>query len=427
MLGRMLRQPAALIIGGVVILAVLIGAFILLRPSGSAKTGEAGHGVAAAAGEFERGPHRGRMLRDGDFALEITIFEDGVDPEFHVYAYRKDKPLTPAQVQLTIDLIRLGGKTDRFAFTPVEDYLRGGGVVTEPHSFDVRVRATEGGRSHQWAYASYEGRTIISADAARQGGVKTEIAGPANVSELIDLAGRVEVTPEGQAEVRAWYPGRVVSMRGELGQTVRKGQVMATVESSHSLQTYSIPAPISGVIVAKNVNVGAVAGEQALFVIADPTKLHAEFFVYPRDAERVRAGQPVEVRSLSGEMKLLASVETVIPTADLASQTLVAHVPLPPGMAANFRPGMGIEGSFAVSSQPVPLAVRTKGLQRFRDFTVVYAKVGDTYEVRMLTLGRQTPEWTEVLEGLEPGTEYVTDGAFLIRADIDKSGASHDH
>jgi len=80
-----------------------------------------------------------------------------------------------------------------------------------------------------------------------------------------------------------------------------------------------------------------------------------------------------------------------------------------------------------VATQQASLAVRTKALQRFRDFTVVFAKVGDTYEVRMLELGRRTPEWTEVLGGLEPGTEYVTDGAFLIRADIDKSGASHDH
>jgi cobalt-zinc-cadmium efflux system membrane fusion protein len=88
---------------------------------------------------------------------------------------------------------------------------------------------------------------------------------------------------------------------------------------------------------------------------------------------------------------------------------------------------MGVEGSFQVASSRVPLAVRTKALQRFRDFTVVFAKVGDTYEVRMLELGRQTPEWTEVLSGLELSTEYVADGAFLIRADIEKSGASHDH
>jgi membrane fusion protein, heavy metal efflux system len=199
------------------------------------------------------------------------------------------------------------------------------------------------------------------------------------------------------------------------------------VESSHSLQAYSIPAPISGVIVEKTANVGGVAGDQPLFVVADPTKLHAEFFVYPRDAERIRVGQPVEVRSLSGDARLPSRIEAILPTADLASQTLMAHVPLPPGAQASFRPGMGVEGSFSVGAQQAPLAVRTKALQRFRDFTVVFAKVGNTYEVRMLELGRRTPDWTEVLGGLDPGTEYVVDGAFLIRADIEKSGASHDH
>ena len=247
------------------------------------------------------------------------------------------------------------------------------------------------------------------------------------IGELVDMAGRVEIIPEGKAEVRAVYPGRILAMIGELGQTVRKGQVMARVESSYSLQTYSVTAPIGGVIIEKNANVGSIAGDQALFVVADPSQLHAEFFVYPRDAERVRVGQPVEVRSLSGETKINAVVEAILPTADLASQTLMAHVHLPQGASTSFRPGMGVEGSFIVGAQQTPLAVRTKALQRFRDFTVVFARVGNTYEVRMLELGRKTPEWTEVLGGLEPGTEYVVDGAFLIRADIEKSGASHDH
>jgi len=385
---------------------------------------EPGH---AAAPDYERGPHRGRMLRDGDFALEMTIFEDGVPPEFHVYAYRKDKPLDAKTVQLSVELGRLGGRVDRFAFAPQGDFLRGVGVVREPHSFDVKARATEGGRTREWAYASYEGRTVITAEAAKAGGVKTEIAGPVTMAELVDMAGRVEVTPEGQGDVRAWYPGRILAMTAELGQRVRKGQMLARVESSNSLQAYAIPAPIAGVIIQKNANVGDVAYEEPLYVIADPTKLHAEFFVYPRDAERVRAGQRVEVRTLSGDSRVVAPVEAVVPTADLANQTLMAHVHLPPGVSETFRPGMGVEGSFQVATRQAPLAVRTKALQRFRDFTVVFAKVGNTYEVRMLELGRRTPEWTEVLGGLEPGTEYVTDGAFLIRADIEKSGASHDH
>ena len=387
---------------------------------------DAGESKALAA-DYERGPHRGRMLRDGDFTVEMTIFEDGVEPEFRVYAYRGDKPLPPTEIALSVELKRLGDKVDRFTFTPQEDFLRGGGVVHEPHSFDVTVFAREGGRSHKWTYASYEGRTTISADAARTGGVRSERAGPAVVGELVDMAGRIEITPEGKADVRARLPGQIVWMSGRLGQTVTRGQPLLRVESSHSLQTYAVPAPISGVIVEKNANVGDTTGDRALFVIADPTKLHAEFFVYPRDAERVRVGQDVVVRSLSGENRLESSVEAILPAADLASQTLMAHVHLPANASRVFRPGMGVEGSFAVASSQVPLAVRTKAIQRFRDFEVVYAKVGNTYEVRMLELGRRTPEWTEVLGGLEPGTEYVSEGAFLIRADIEKSGASHDH
>ena len=80
-----------------------------------------------------------------------------------------------------------------------------------------------------------------------------------------------------------------------------------------------------------------------------------------------------------------------------------------------------------VNREEVPLAVRTEALQRFRDFQVVFAKIGETYEVRMLDLGRQTEEWTEVLGGIEGGQEYVTVNSFLIKADVEKDGASHDH
>ncbi len=409
-------------------LTALALSFSLLAACGEKPAPEAhGDEHAEAGADDERGPHKGRLLRDSAFAIEIAIFEAGVAPEFRLYAYRKDKPVDPKTVQVSVELTRLGGKIDRFAFTPEGDHLRGGGVVAEPHSFDVKVRAVENGATHAWTYASYEGRTTISAPAAQAGGVRTEVAGPAMIGEFIDLSGRVEITPEGKAEVRAWYPGRILLMRGELGQSVRKGQVLARVESNHSLQAYSIPAPISGVIIEKNANVGGMAGDQPLFVVADPTQLHAEFFVFPRDAERIRVGLPVEVRSLSGDARLTAKVEAILPTADLASQTLMAHAHLPPGAAQSFRPGMGVEGSFAVGAQQAKLAVRTKALQRFRDFTVVFARVGTTYEVRMLELGRRTPEWTEVLGGIDPGTEYVVDGAFLIRADIEKSGASHDH
>jgi membrane fusion protein, heavy metal efflux system len=80
-----------------------------------------------------------------------------------------------------------------------------------------------------------------------------------------------------------------------------------------------------------------------------------------------------------------------------------------------------------VNAQTVPLAVRTEAIQPFRDFQVVFANYGAEYEVRMLQLGRRGAEFTEVLSGIEPGTPYVSKGSFLVRADIEKSGAAHDH
>ena len=88
---------------------------------------------------------------------------------------------------------------------------------------------------------------------------------------------------------------------------------------------------------------------------------------------------------------------------------------------------MNITGKVVVNERQVPLAVKNNALQRFRDFDVVFAKVGNTYEVRMLELGASDGEWTEVKSGLELGETYVTNNSFLVKADIEKAGASHDH
>jgi cobalt-zinc-cadmium efflux system membrane fusion protein len=404
--------------------AALAGLLLLVAAAcgGSAPQGE----HEAEAGEYERGPHRGRMLRDGNFAIEMTIFEDGVPPEFHIYAYVNDRPVDPTQVQLSVALTRLGGGVDRFNFTPQGEYLRGDGVVTEPHSFDVAVRAVHNGATHEWTYESYEGRTIIGAAQAEAAGIAVESAGPATLEETVVLSGRVELQPSGRADVTAWYPGRIVAMTRNIGERVQRGETLARVTSSESLQTYSITAPISGVVMMRNANVGDVAGAAPIYVIADATQVHAEFYVYPRDAERLRPGQPVTVRNLSGERSVRATIEAILPTTDMLTQTIVAHVELPNADGA-WRPGQAVEGAVVVATHEAPLAVRSRALQRFRDFTVVFAQVGETYEVRMLELGRRTPDWTEVLGGIEPGEVYVSDNAFLIRADVEKSGASHDH
>ncbi len=382
--------------------------------------------MAAAEEDFERGPHGSRLLREGDFALEITVFETGVPPELRVYPYFDNNSVDPSDVQLAMAVSRLGGQVDQFQFVQQDDFLRAQSVLVEPHSFDISATARFNGNEYSWTYPNYEGRTTIAPAVADAAGVAVEQAGPAVIEETVTLQGVVELLPEGRAEIRAWYPGRIMSMRKFIGDEVQAGEVVARIEAAQSLQTYSITAPFDGFVVDRHGTEGGVAGEEPLYILMDPTELHAELFLFPGDAQRIKAGQSVEIASVTDATSFDGEIEIVLSPAEANTPMRVAHVEIPDNDDRWF-PGLAVEGRVVIGVEEVPLAVRTPALQRFRDFTVVYGRFGDTYEVRMLDLGRQTPEWTEVLGGLDPGTLYVTENAFLIRADVEKDGAVHDH
>jgi cobalt-zinc-cadmium efflux system membrane fusion protein len=258
---------------------------------GPSEHGAPANAEAAATAEFERGPHRGRMLRDGDFALEITIFEEGVPPEFHVYPYVSGKPMPPSEVKLAIELGRLGNRTDKIAFTTQDDYLKGDQTVVEPHSFDVRVRAERGGKTSEWSYPSYEGRTQISAKAAETAGIKVVKAGPASIQDVIDLSGVISLNEDRSAKVGGRFPGIIKSVTKTVGQSVRAGEVLATIDRNITLQDYSVVSPIDGVVVSRPASIGGTTTADAvLFEIADLSTVWAELHLFGRDRERVKVG-----------------------------------------------------------------------------------------------------------------------------------------
>lgn len=402
----------------------------LLILSGCGSQGSASGSSAGAHGETEEaeapeGPHGGRLLEDGAFALEMTIFESGIPPEYRIYPFYDGEPLSPSQVDLTVRLGRLGGDDDVFGFAPVQDYLRGDGVVTEPHSFEVFVDAEYQGKSYSWSYESFEGRTTFADDTAASMGVDTEIAGAALIRDIVPLSGTTSLSPSATAEVRAKYPGPVQYVNVAVNDTVRRGQTLASVESSSSLQAYAVTAPMSGTILERNTNAGDVAGDQSLFTIADLSQLEARLHIFPKDAGKVKVGQTVRLGVAGSDVEYETTITRFMPMTGENTQTRIAVAPVP--VEAGMTPGMRVVANVVTGETEVPLAVRESGLQSFRDFTVVYAKVGETYEVRMLDLGASDGEYIEVLGGLAPGTEYVSENSFLIKADIEKSGASHDH
>jgi len=338
---------------------------------------QSGHSEVAEA-EPAKGPHGGRLLADGEFLLELSIFETGVPPEFRVW-------------------------------------------VTQAGKASARYQ----GNSHQWRYDNLEGRTRIGADVAAAFGLETELVGPATIRETIRTFGRIEPNPEQRRAVSARFDGVIQSVRVSVGDTVKRGQILATVESNESLKPYNLAAPIGGVVTQREANTGEQTRGRQLFTILDTTSVWAELAVFPSAHDRVRAGAPVIVNTTSGSVSRVGKI-TRLNTLAEPNQSVLARVVLDNADGA-LVPGTYITGEIQVAEYEVPLAVKRTGLQAFRDFTVVYTQIDDQYEVRMLDLGRQDSQWVEVMGGIDPGARYVTTNSYLIKADIEKSGASHDH
>lgn len=375
--------------------------------------------------EPEKGIHRGRLLKDGDFVLELAIFETGVPPEFRVWIMNDGKPVKPEDVSLAVTLTRLGNVVDTINFKPQADFLRGDMEIYEPHSFVVTIKADHQGKLHQWQYDNFEGRTRVEPAVAEAMEIETEIAGGATLVETIEAFGKLVPQPDAVRNISARFDGEISIVHVRLGQTVKAGDKLITINSNESLKSFTINSPINGVVTSKAANPGEQSGGRTLMSIVDTSKLSAELSVFPTDRQRIAIGVEVMLR-VNGQETVLTGRVNAIDAQLKANQASTVRVDID-NKNNMLSAGQFIAGDIEVARYAVPLAVKRVGLQAFRDFTVVYAKVGDEYEVRMLELGRESGDWVEVLGGLNPGTEYVTENSFIIKADIEKSGASHDH
>lgn len=406
------------------LIGTLVVGLLACSESNRQSSDTGGHGKAEPAAE-SKGPHGGRLLTSGDFEVELAIFERGMPPEFRAWARNGEQSIDAADVSLDVQLTRLGGGIDEISFAPEGDYLRGDKVVHEPHSFEVSISAEHQGEKHSWHYENFEGRTRITPEAARSLGVETAVAGPAVLADTVTVYGRIRANPERVREVRARFDGVVRGVHADIGSTVAKGDRLLTIESDESLNAYSISAPIGGVVTQRDANPGEQTSGRWLLTITDTSSVWADLSVFPGDRARVRRGNPVSIASVAGGDSVIGEISTVEVVAN-ADQSVTARAVLP-NPEGRLVPGTFVSAEITVGEHEVPLAVRREGLQAFRDFTVVYAQVGDQYEIRMLDLGRQAGEYVEVLGGIEPGARYVTASSFVIKADIEKSGASHDH
>lgn len=263
----------------------------------------------------------------------------------------------------------------------------------------------------------------ISDVIARKAGITTAVTRPGEINKTLTVYGRIIADSGRISHIRARFPGTIIRVNVNIGEHVKKGQSLAEVESNQSLKRYVLTAPFSGIITERHASEGEATDEQALFTIANFDQVWAEFKIFPSQMNRIALGQSV-IMSV-GEDQITSTIKHLIPT-DNGQPFLLARVAID-NKQGRWPPGLLLKGLVSVEKVRVAQRVDNRALQTFENRTVVFTKEGQSYEARPVTLGRTDSQFSEVLNGLNIGESYVVKNSYLIKADLEKSGASHDH
>lgn len=300
----------------------------------------------------------------------------------------------------------------------------GGEPAAEPAAPPSAADAEAGHEEGDDGDAASQVELTAAQIASAQIGIAT--AGPASVRERQPLYGVIAPNAERVRDVSARFPGVIRSVTKRVGDPVRQGETLATVESNESLKTYSVIAPLSGVITARSANPGENTSDKALFTVADLSTVWVELSLFPRDIATVRVGQAVRVRGADNAQSADGKVVYVAPFGSSASQTLTARVLLD-NAERRWPPGLYVTAELTLATTPVPIAVRGEALQTIEDRTVVFVRNDDGFEARTVQVGRSDGEIAEVLSGIESGESYATGNSFILKAELGKGSAEHGH
>ncbi len=178
-----------------------------------------------------------------------------------------------------------------------------------------------------------------------------------------------------------------------------------------------IIAPVSGLITARNAQIGSIASAQGapLFTIIRDNALELHVDVAEADMPRVIAGQAATVTLAAGTAPLTGTMRLVEPDVDVTTRLGRARIVL--DKPDQVRAGMYGEADILVASrQTLAIPVTALGSEG-KESTVMMVRDGTVHRITVTT-GIRDGGWIEVLTGLAAGDTIVAKaGAFVTDGD----------
>lgn len=493
----MMNKPTnKIVVTGAIALLIVLCALAWYKTSNKSQTssahGEATEEKVAVAGD-EKGPHGGRLYRDGDFSAEVKIFEEGVEPHLRVYGYFKDKPLKPNEINANIFIKRLDAE-QTITFKPESDYLIGNEIVYEPHSFLMVINVDYQGKKHSWKWDTKEGRVTMLDSSIKSSGLELLKVEPMMFENALELKGELKFPDNFESFITPKASGTLVKTYSTIGDKVSQGDLLATVQSQDLIRlnaersiamdtlqfsrkkmeqertlfqkrvspeidyinaqrefedaqiranelnslirsyggsgngTIEVRAAMSGTILQVLGAVGSnVTPASPLFKIANTSQLLAVVNVPADKLNEINPDNKVTVKpqTQTGTEEALGRIKYISDVIDPKTRTAQVFIEI--SNQFKWRSGQLITAQIFEKQTMKQMVVREDALQTFRDWDVVFIRVGNDFEARPLELGDKFNGYVEVKSGLKAGQVYAAGNSYLLKAELGKSGATHDH
>ncbi|HUU16798.1 MAG TPA: efflux RND transporter periplasmic adaptor subunit [Sedimentisphaerales bacterium] len=200
-----------------------------------------------------------------------------------------------------------------------------------------------------------------------------------------------------------------------------KDQVLTVTDlriTNEKLAWYPIRTPFDGTIIDKHITLGEVVGDDAeVFVVADLSSVWVDLHVYPKDLMKIKKGQKVVISAGQTMPDAEGVISYVGPVVGTESRTALARVVLR-NSSRVIRPGLFVTAKVAIDNVEADVIVPKDAIQTLEGKKCVFIKDEHGFEPSFITLGQSNAGYVQVTSGLNPGQQYVTNGAFELKSKI---------
>ena len=214
----------------------------------------------------------------------------------------------------------------------------------------------------------------------------------------------------------------LVKAQSSLNRTQQILKLYGASSNGTAKPVYEVKAPVSGFVVARNVNPNMQLrpdNSTALFTISDLSRVWILFNIYETDISALHIGQRVDITALAyPDKKFSGTITNISNVVDADTRVLQARVELPnPG--GLLKPDMFCTVGLHLENSGKNLALNPKSVIFSKDkYFVVKQNAPGKYNVVPVKVLRSTSQYTYVTGGLKDGDQVVTEGSLLLFNDL---------